>query len=155
MLGQDLGIFDLATNASLLNTRNPPLRDTTTLPQGGWSVVRFVADNPGTWIMHCHLLWHELMGQVGGRRGAGAGGEGERGEGQFGVRLAMAGLSDCEWCAPLTIPMCIAQVVVFGEALNHLPQRPKGLPRCPNTCQAGAAPWVSARERAGGRGGMG
>ena len=49
-----------------------------------------------------------------------------------------------------------AQVVVFGEALNHLPQRPKGLPRCPKTCQAGAAPWVGkGGQGSGGRRGEG
>ena len=55
VLGTGLGHYDPATAA--LNTANPPLRDTATLPQNGWVVLRFVADNPGLWIFHCHLLW--------------------------------------------------------------------------------------------------
>ena len=22
------------------------------------------ADNPGIWLLHCHILWHQLMGQA-------------------------------------------------------------------------------------------
>jgi len=57
LLGQGLGVYDPKANASALNTRNPPMRDTATLPQYGWVVLRFKADNPGMWILHCHLLW--------------------------------------------------------------------------------------------------
>ena len=62
VLGSGEGIYSPAgtnasTNASALNTLNPPRRDTATLPQAGWVVVRFVADNPGVWLFHCHLLW--------------------------------------------------------------------------------------------------
>ena len=32
---------------SMLNTVNPIMRDTSTLPRGGWIVWQFVADNPG------------------------------------------------------------------------------------------------------------
>jgi hypothetical protein len=28
----------------------------------GWTVIRFVADNPGVWTLHCHLDAHLLMG---------------------------------------------------------------------------------------------
>ena len=55
--GQGNGSYTPAANAAGLNTANPPFRDTVTLPQGGWVVLRFVADNPGLWVMHCHLLW--------------------------------------------------------------------------------------------------
>jgi FtsP/CotA-like multicopper oxidase with cupredoxin domain len=57
LLGTGLGIYDQRTMADQLNTRNPPLRDTVTLPSGGWAVFRFKGDNPGMWIMHCHLFW--------------------------------------------------------------------------------------------------
>lgn len=33
-------------------------RDTVVVPAGGAYNVRFVADNPGTWIFHCHIEWH-------------------------------------------------------------------------------------------------
>ncbi|KAI8622335.1 Cupredoxin [Chytriomyces sp. MP71] len=30
----------------------------------GYSVLRFVADNPGTWSFHCHIEWHIASGLV-------------------------------------------------------------------------------------------
>jgi FtsP/CotA-like multicopper oxidase with cupredoxin domain len=56
VVGSGLGIYNAKANASSLNTVNPPLRDTATLPQGGWVVIRFKADNPGLWLLHCHLF---------------------------------------------------------------------------------------------------
>jgi L-ascorbate oxidase len=28
----------------------------------GFTVIRFVADNPGAWPLHCHAEWHQVMG---------------------------------------------------------------------------------------------
>ncbi|KAI3433825.1 hypothetical protein D9Q98_003629 [Chlorella vulgaris] len=64
VVGSGLGIYNAKANASSLNTVNPPWRDTATLPQGGWVVIRFKADNPGLWLLHCHLFMHQLMGQL-------------------------------------------------------------------------------------------
>ena len=36
----------------------PIRRDTVVLPPQGYLVFRFVADNPGVWIFHCHIDWH-------------------------------------------------------------------------------------------------
>ena len=47
VLGSGVGVYNPATNASSLNTANPPFRDTATLPQNGWVVLRFEAGNPG------------------------------------------------------------------------------------------------------------
>ena len=61
---------------AMLNPNNAVYRDTVTvLPdavkpfnrqskQGGcgWTVIRFVADNPGVWPFHCHVTWHFVMG---------------------------------------------------------------------------------------------
>ncbi|KAK4855251.1 hypothetical protein QYF36_005432 [Acer negundo] len=33
-----------------------------TVPSGGWSAIRFRADNPGVWFMHCHLEVHTTWG---------------------------------------------------------------------------------------------
>jgi hypothetical protein len=43
---------------SSLNFANPPRRDTATLPANGWLVLAFPANNPGAWLMHCHIAWH-------------------------------------------------------------------------------------------------
>ena len=40
----------------------PARRDTFLLPPMGYFVIRFVADNPGTWLFHCHIDWHLSSG---------------------------------------------------------------------------------------------
>jgi L-ascorbate oxidase len=30
----------------------------------GWTAIRFVVDNPGVWLVHCHLTAHMLMGKM-------------------------------------------------------------------------------------------
>ena len=40
----------------------PARRDTFVLPPMGSFVIRFVADNPGVWIFHCHIDWHLTEG---------------------------------------------------------------------------------------------
>eukprot|EP00457_Paulinella_chromatophora_P000883 gb/GEZN01000884.1/.p1 GENE.gb/GEZN01000884.1/~~gb/GEZN01000884.1/.p1 ORF type:complete len:1083 (-),score=169.56 gb/GEZN01000884.1/:296-3124(-) len=35
-----------------------PLRDVFSLPPNGWIRFRIQTDNPGAWIMHCHITWH-------------------------------------------------------------------------------------------------
>ncbi|XP_068243052.1 uncharacterized protein [Palaemon carinicauda] len=44
------------------NLKYPPLKDTVTIPDGGYTIVRFRADNPGYWLLHCHLLFHMEAG---------------------------------------------------------------------------------------------
>ncbi|EUC61473.1 multi-copper oxidase laccase-like protein, putative, partial [Rhizoctonia solani AG-3 Rhs1AP] len=44
------------------NTTNPIRRDTHIIPAGSWAVLRFIADNPGVWFMHCHIDWHLAEG---------------------------------------------------------------------------------------------
>lgn len=58
VLGAGVGTFDAATMTSQLNFANPPRRDTSTLPGRGWLALAFVANNPGAWLMHCHIAWH-------------------------------------------------------------------------------------------------
>lgn len=35
--------------------KNAPLKDTVTVPDGGYTIVRFLANNPGFWLLHCHI----------------------------------------------------------------------------------------------------
>lgn len=45
-----------------LKLDNPPRRDVVLLPAGGFVVIAFKADNPGSWVMHCHIAWHASAG---------------------------------------------------------------------------------------------
>ena len=40
----------------------PMRRDTLMVQNGGHAVIRFRADNPGTWLFHCHIEWHTESG---------------------------------------------------------------------------------------------
>ena len=37
-------------------------KDTVIVPFGGYTVVRFIVDNPGWWFFHCHIEIHQLEG---------------------------------------------------------------------------------------------
>lgn len=45
-----------------VNNTAPPLRDTVVIPAESWTILRFVADNPGYWTFHCHIQWHMSAG---------------------------------------------------------------------------------------------
>jgi hypothetical protein len=66
--GHDFYVLAQAANAqwtgniSLLQTTNPPRRDTATLPALGYLVLAFESDNPGAWLMHCHIPFHVSAG---------------------------------------------------------------------------------------------
>ena len=47
-----------------LNKDSPPVKDTVTLPSGGYAVIRFRADNPGYWLLHCHMESHAVGGMM-------------------------------------------------------------------------------------------
>ena len=42
--------------------QEPPEKDTVIVPVGGYVVIRFRADNPGWWFLHCHIEPHQLEG---------------------------------------------------------------------------------------------
>ncbi|XP_003699567.2 uncharacterized protein LOC100881299 [Megachile rotundata] len=61
--------LDSETNLNR-NFDNPPGKDTIVLPNNGYAVIRFRANNPGFWLFHCHFIFHqdagmELVFQVG------------------------------------------------------------------------------------------
>lgn len=45
-------------DTSSLNVTNPMRRDTTTISERGYLIIRFLTDNPGVWAFHCHIGWH-------------------------------------------------------------------------------------------------
>ena len=40
------------------------VKDTVIVPFGGYTVIRFLADNPGWWLLHCHIEIHQLEGMA-------------------------------------------------------------------------------------------
>ncbi|KAK4148883.1 Cupredoxin [Chaetomidium leptoderma] len=62
VLGTGAGTFDAATMMGQLNFVNPIRRDVEQMPGSGWLVIAFKTDNPGCWLMHCHIGWHVAMG---------------------------------------------------------------------------------------------
>lgn len=65
--GHDFALLQ-QSNESLTDDRfkpkfdNPPRRDVTLLPAGGFIVIAFKSDNPGAWALHCHIAWHASSG---------------------------------------------------------------------------------------------
>jgi len=43
---------------------DPIRKDSVTIPDGGYTIIRFTADNPGWWLMHCHLTFHAEIGMA-------------------------------------------------------------------------------------------
>ncbi|CEL09497.1 hypothetical protein ASPCAL12632 [Aspergillus calidoustus] len=68
VLGSGSGSFPYQSVAeappSLINLDNPPYRDTANLPPSGWLAIRYITDNPGAWILHCHIQWHIVSGMA-------------------------------------------------------------------------------------------
>jgi len=58
VLGQAEGTFDDDNATAALNLSNPPRRDVAMLPRSGYLVLGFYSDNPGVWLLHCHVGWH-------------------------------------------------------------------------------------------------
>ncbi|KAH8891112.1 laccase [Thozetella sp. PMI_491] len=53
--------FD-AYDSSKLNLTNTVRRDVAMLPGGGHLALAFKLDNPGAWLVHCHIAWHASQG---------------------------------------------------------------------------------------------
>jgi iron transport multicopper oxidase len=62
-----------ANDVTPVKTINPLRRDTFTVPpcnvnandeciDVGYTTIRFIADNPGVWLLHCHIEWHIQSG---------------------------------------------------------------------------------------------
>ncbi|KAH7057218.1 multicopper oxidase [Macrophomina phaseolina] len=59
ILAQGTGTYDSSVSLTL---SNPPRRDVALLPAAGYLVIAFATDNPGAWLMHCHIGWHTTEG---------------------------------------------------------------------------------------------
>ncbi|XP_010104683.2 laccase-4 [Morus notabilis] len=62
VVGKGLGNFNPNKDQKNFNLVDPVERNTIGVPSGGWTAIRFKADNPGVWFMHCHLEVHTTWG---------------------------------------------------------------------------------------------
>lgn len=60
IIGQSESAWDPANPNLKLD--NPPRRDVAMLPANGYLAIAFKPDNPGAWILHCHIAWHAGSG---------------------------------------------------------------------------------------------
>ncbi|CAK7324917.1 unnamed protein product [Dovyalis caffra] len=61
-VGRGVGNYNPKTDPKKFNLVDPVERNTIGVPSGGWVAIRFRADNPGVWFMHCHLEVHTTWG---------------------------------------------------------------------------------------------
>ncbi|XP_021289092.1 laccase-4-like [Herrania umbratica] len=61
-VGRGLGNYNPKTDPQNFNLVDPVERNTIGVPTGGWVAIRFRADNPGVWFLHCHLEVHTTWG---------------------------------------------------------------------------------------------
>ena len=53
----------IANNQSKLFFKPPYImRDTIQIASDSWATIEFDADNPGVWLLHCHIDWHLELG---------------------------------------------------------------------------------------------
>ncbi|CAH8269751.1 unnamed protein product [Arabidopsis lyrata] len=62
VLGYGFANYDPIRDARKLNLLNPQMHNTVGVPPGGWVVLRFIANNPGVWLFHCHMDAHLPLG---------------------------------------------------------------------------------------------
>ncbi|XP_076925439.1 laccase-14-like [Bidens hawaiensis] len=62
VVGSGFGNFDRQRDPLNYNLVDPPLQQTIAVPQNGWTAIRFRANNPGVWFMHCHFERHVSWG---------------------------------------------------------------------------------------------
>uniref|UniRef100_J3L5R3 laccase n=1 Tax=Oryza brachyantha TaxID=4533 RepID=J3L5R3_ORYBR len=62
VVGQGFGNYDPVSDPAMYNLVDPVERNTVSVPTAGWVAVRFLADNPGVWLMHCHFDVHLSWG---------------------------------------------------------------------------------------------
>ncbi|KAK1271722.1 Laccase-22 [Acorus gramineus] len=61
-VARGIGNYDPEESPETFNLVDPIERNTASVPSGGWIAIRFRADNPGVWFMHCHLEIHTTWG---------------------------------------------------------------------------------------------
>uniref|UniRef100_A0A0E0DCI3 Laccase n=1 Tax=Oryza meridionalis TaxID=40149 RepID=A0A0E0DCI3_9ORYZ len=62
VVGRGSGTFDERRDPKTYNLVDPLFQNTVSVPKSGWAAIRFRADNPGVWFMHCHFDRHVVWG---------------------------------------------------------------------------------------------
>ncbi|KAF3594428.1 hypothetical protein DY000_02025603 [Brassica cretica] len=63
IVGFGFGNYNVTKDPSTnYNLKDPPYRNTATVPRSGWVAIRFIANNPVVWFMHCHFDRHLTWG---------------------------------------------------------------------------------------------
>ncbi|KAL8153180.1 hypothetical protein V2J09_010940 [Rumex salicifolius] len=62
VVGSGFGNYDPNKDPGKFNLVDPIERNTVGVPVGGWVAIRFLANNPGVWFMHCHMEVHTSWG---------------------------------------------------------------------------------------------
>ncbi|KAI0134118.1 multicopper oxidase-domain-containing protein [Xylariales sp. AK1849] len=62
VLAQSNEPWNATESPNLFRFDNPPRRDVAMLPGGGFLALAFRPDNPGAWLLHCHIAWHASSG---------------------------------------------------------------------------------------------
>ncbi|KAF3789372.1 putative laccase-9 [Nymphaea thermarum] len=62
VVGSGFGNYDPVKDPLEYNLVDPPFKNTVSVPRNGWVALRFIANNPGVWFMHCHLERHLSWG---------------------------------------------------------------------------------------------
>jgi L-ascorbate oxidase len=58
-------VTNFPSNFSMIRNAAPFVADVKNAYKAcGWTVIRFVADNPGFWHFHCHVDWDIALGTV-------------------------------------------------------------------------------------------
>lgn len=55
ILAQSSGNYSLTESAKTFSFNNPARRDVALLPATGYLAIAFKPDNPGIWVVHCHI----------------------------------------------------------------------------------------------------
>ena len=58
ILAQGMGRY--SEGETVLQLDNPTRRDVAMLPGNGHLVLAWETDNPGAWLVHCHIGWHTV-----------------------------------------------------------------------------------------------
>lgn len=113
VLAQETVAWDPATGPGFFNYDNPPRRDTVMLPHTGFVALAFRPNNPGAWLLHCHISSHASSGlaaQILIRGGGGGEDYGYSGAADRGGGLLEAVWEGCDAWSRSSIAQSMVQV---------------------------------------------